>query len=63
MTKRAPKKHPGGRPLTGRERKRRYLVTLEPRVAQQARDLAAGNLSAGLSVAVERATEPTPATP
>ena len=48
-------KHPHpGRPLLGREKRRRYVVTLEPATAETARQIGAGNLSAGLTAAVER---------
>lgn len=45
---------PPGRPLMGREKRRRYVVTLEPATAETARQIGAGNLSAGLTAAVER---------
>lgn len=38
----------------GREKRRRYVVTLEPATAETARQIGAGNLSAGLTAAVER---------
>jgi hypothetical protein len=43
-----------GRPIQGRETKRRYQVMLEPRVAEKLRNLADGNLSAGIAKALER---------
>lgn len=60
-----PNRRPPGRPVAGTEKRRRYLVTLEPATAERARALADGNLSAGLTLAVEQATRPatTSATP
>lgn len=41
-----------GRPVAGRQRRERYLVTLEPAVADRARAIGNGNLSGGLARAV-----------
>lgn len=41
-----------GRPPLGREARKRYLVTLEPAIAKQARAIGDGNLSGGLAQAV-----------
>lgn len=38
-----------GRPLLGKEAKRRYQVMLEPRTAESLRKLGGGNLSAGIA--------------
>ena len=46
------KRHPG-RPVVGREKRKRYLVTLEPATADRAREIGAGNLSGGVTEAVE----------
>lgn len=45
------KRHPG-RPLVGREKRKRYLVTLEPATADRAREIGSGNLSGGVTQAV-----------
>ena len=50
VTKTRPR--PGGRPRLGREKRVRYLVTLEPSTAAAARRLAAGNLSGGITRAI-----------
>lgn len=45
-------KNKGGRPLTGKEAKKRYQVMLEPRTAERLRKAGKGNLSAGIAHAV-----------
>jgi hypothetical protein len=45
---------PFGRPIQGREAKRRYQVMLEPRVAEKLRKAGKDNLSAGIAKAAER---------
>ena len=49
----APKRRPG-RPIAGREAKRRYQVLLEPRIAEKLRQAGAGNLSQGIAHAADR---------
>ena len=44
----------GGRPILGKETKRRYQVMLEPRTAEKLRKLGTDNLSAGIAKAAER---------
>jgi hypothetical protein len=41
-----------GRPITGRERKQRFQIMLEPYLAKQLREMFNGNLSVGVAVAV-----------
>ena len=41
----------GGRPIVGREAKKRYQVMLEPRTAEKLRKAGGGNLSAGIAAA------------
>lgn len=43
---------PVGRPPLGSEPRKRYLVTLDPAVAERARAIGGGNLSGGLAAAV-----------
>jgi hypothetical protein len=38
-----------GRPLIGKEAKKRYQVMLEPRIAERLRKLGGDNLSAGIA--------------
>lgn len=42
-------KNKGGRPIVGKEAKRRYQVMLEPRTAEKLRKAGKGNLSAGIA--------------
>jgi hypothetical protein len=39
-----------GRPLLGKERKQRYQVALEPKVAEMLRRYSGNNLSGGISL-------------
>lgn len=48
-------KYKGGRPILGKEAKRRYQVMLEPRTAEKLRKLGDDNLSAGIAKAAHRA--------
>jgi hypothetical protein len=49
-----PEKDKGGRPILGREAKKRYQVMLEPHIAERLRKAGAGNFSAGVALAAER---------
>lgn len=42
-----------GRPLLGGQKRERYQIILEPRIAERARRIGGGNLSAGIARAVE----------
>jgi hypothetical protein len=44
-------KSKGGRPIVGKEAKKRYQVMLEPRTAEKLRKVGKGNLSAGIAAA------------
>ena len=57
----APRKsnNPAGRPITGAERKRSYLVMLEPAVAERLRTLGWNNLSRGIALAAAKKENPT----
>lgn len=44
-----------GRPLLGKQPRKRYQVVLEPRVAERLRKYGDGNLSAGIVRAAEEA--------
>ncbi len=43
-----------GRPLTGLERKERFQVRLEPRIAEKIRRFGGDNLSRGIALLAER---------
>jgi hypothetical protein len=43
-----------GRPIQGREAKRRYQILLEPQVAEKLRRAGGGNLSLGIAQAADR---------
>lgn len=49
----APKRR-RGRPIEGREAKRRYQILLEPRIAEKLRQAGGGNLSRGIAQAADR---------
>lgn len=50
----APVKDLGGRPILGKEAKKRYQVMLEPNTAEKLRTAGGGNLSAGIALAAKR---------
>ncbi len=43
-----------GRPLTGLERKERYQVKIEPRIAERIRRFGGDNLSRGIALLAEK---------
>lgn len=49
-----PEPNRGGRPIEGKEAKKRYQVMLEPRTAERLRKLGQGNLSAGIAKAADQ---------
>lgn len=46
-----------GRPVSGAEAKRRYQVTLRPKVADKLRDFGGDNLSRGIELAARRVSK------
>lgn len=54
MPRKRKSNNPDGRPITGQERKRRYQVMLEPRLADRLRILGEGNLSRGIALAADK---------